>query len=93
MVNQFVSFSGFPAGAERGLAFDANGNLYVGETNGTDGAIGITSGGAIDTLSTFAGEPESIAVLAPLPPAGFGAMALLIGWIIFRALFRRASIA
>jgi len=65
----YASFAGsvspFPADASvdfYGLAFDTRGILYVAESDGTDGAIGIvTSGGTIQTYATFPGVPTFIA--------------------------------
>lgn len=63
----------FPTGSTvslYGLAFDSAGNLYVAEGDGSTGAIGLVSNGAIQTFTTLPGIPAFIAdpsVTLPVP--------------------------
>jgi sugar lactone lactonase YvrE len=93
------SVSPFPAGRSvtfYGLAFDNSGNLYVAEGDGLTGAIGVTTGGTIQTYATLPGIPTFIAdpsVVFPVPePASFGTLCVVAA-IVLRSRCRRAGTA
>ena len=76
-----------------GLAFDSHGTLYVAESDGTNGAIGIvTSGGTIQTYATFPGVPIFIAdPSVSLVPEPVSLSLLALGGITLLARRSRAT--